>query len=115
MLFDPGKEVVEAVVTLAGEEDEPDTDDLTEGELPLPEMVRREVAVEKLGHLQAFQGGDQDGEIVHAFDAEHTRRCGVHGLRCKSFSPFREVSLSLSEREDTNHAFILVPIVDEAQ
>jgi hypothetical protein len=99
VLFDPGQEVVEAVVTLAGEEDEPDTDDLAEGELPLPEMVRREVAVEKLGHLQALQGGEQDGDIVHPFDAEHTRRCGVHGLSCKLLSPFREVPLSLSERE----------------
>jgi hypothetical protein len=37
VLFDPGQEVVEAVIALAGEEDEPDTDDLAEGELPLPE------------------------------------------------------------------------------
>jgi hypothetical protein len=88
MLFDPGKEVVEAVVALAGEEDEPDTDDLAEGEISLPEMVRREVAVEKLGHLQAFQGGEQNGEIVHAFDAEHTRSYSVHGLSCKLLSPF---------------------------
>src|SRR3954468_5738214 len=93
------------MVTLAGEEDEPDTDNLAEGELPLPEMVRREVAVEKLGHLQALQGGEQNGEIVHAFDAEHTRRCGVHRLRCKSFSPSREVSLSLSEREVDENRF----------
>ena len=88
VLFDPGKEVVEAVVALAGEEDEPDTDDLAEGELPLPEMVRREVAVEELGHLQALQGGEQNGNVVHPFDAEHTRRCSVHGLSCKPFSPF---------------------------
>jgi hypothetical protein len=96
VLFDPGEEVVEAVVALAGEEDEPGTDDFAEGEVPLPEMVRREVAVEQLGHLQAFQGGEQNGEIVHPFDAEHTRCCGVHGLRCKPSEPFREVPLSLA-------------------
>jgi hypothetical protein len=62
-------------------------------------MVRREVAVEKLGHPQALQGGEQNGDIVHPFDAEHTRRCGVHGLSYKPCSPFREVPLSLSERE----------------
>jgi hypothetical protein len=99
VLFDPGEEVVEAVVALAGEEDEPGTDDLAEGEVSLPEVVRREVAVEKLGHLQALQGGEQNGDIVDPFDAEHTSRCSVHGLRCKLLSPFREVPLSLSERE----------------
>ena len=88
VLFDPGKEVVEAVVALGGEQDEPDTDDLAEGALPLPEMVRREVAVEELGHLQALQGSEQNGNVVHPFDAEHTRRCSVHGLSGKPLSPF---------------------------
>jgi hypothetical protein len=105
--FDPGEEVVEAVVALAGEEDEPDTDDLAEGELPLPEMVRREVAIEKLGHLQALQGGEQNGEIVHLFDAEHPRRCSVHGLSYRPLSPFREVPLSFSEREVTIHLLLV--------
>jgi len=65
VLLCPGLEFVEAVVGLGGEEDEPDTDDLAEGEVAFPEVVGREMAVEQLRHPQALQIGKQDRDVVH--------------------------------------------------
>ena len=61
VLFDPGLEVVEAMIALGDEEQEPDGQDLTGGQRPFPVGRGREVPVQGGRQVQALEGGPQDG------------------------------------------------------
>ena len=81
----PGLKAVEAVVALGNDVADPHAGDLAEGQLALPEVPGRVVAVEVLGHFQQMQRGQQHRDVVHSFDSMHLRVFGVHPL---ILSPF---------------------------
>jgi hypothetical protein len=77
VLGDPRLDVVEAVVPLRDEEEEPDGQDLARGERALPVERGGEVAVEGGRQVQTLEGGPQDGEVGHGF---HTHKAGFGGV-----------------------------------
>ena len=78
MLGDPGLDVVEAVVALGDEEEEPDGQDLARGERAFPVERGGEVAVQGGGQVQTLEGGPQDGQVGHGFDTQQAGFGGVH-------------------------------------
>ena len=70
VLGDPGLDVVEAVVALGEEEEEPDGQDLAGGERAFPVERGGEVAVQGGRQVQTLQGGPQDGQVGHDFDTQ---------------------------------------------
>ena len=74
----PGLKLGEPMVALGSDEGNPDTGDFAEGQFALPAVPGGEVAVEGLGHLQVFQRGQQDGDVVHPFHPMHVRGFGTH-------------------------------------
>ena len=78
---DPGLDVVEAVVALGDEEEEPDGQDLAGTERASPVRRGREVAVQGGRQVQALQGGPQDGQVGNDFDAQQAGFGGVHPAR----------------------------------
>jgi hypothetical protein len=76
MLVDPGFEAVEAVVPLGEEEGEPDGGNFAGGEVSLPVGVSGEVLVDQLGEVELSESGEEDGDVVHGFDAPQLRSRG---------------------------------------
>ena len=70
VLGDPGLDVVEAVVALGDEEEEPDGQDLARGERAFPVERGGEVAVQGGRQVQTLEGGPQDGQVGHGFDTQ---------------------------------------------
>ena len=82
VLGDPGLDVVEAVVALGDEEEQPEGQDLARGERAFPVERGGEVAVQGGRQVQTLEGGPQDGEVGHGF---HTQQAGFG--RCSSLQP----------------------------
>jgi hypothetical protein len=78
VLGDPGLDVVEAVVPLGDEEEEPEAQDLAWCERAFPVAWGREVTVQSGRQVQALEGGPQDGEVGHGFHAQQAGFGGVH-------------------------------------
>ena len=78
VLGDPGLDVVEAVIALGDEEEEPDGQDLAGGERAFPVGRGREVPVQGGRQVQALEGGPQDGQVGHGFDTQQAGFAGVH-------------------------------------
>ncbi len=78
VLGDPGLDVVEAVVALGDEEEEPDGQDLARGERALPVNRGGEVTVQGGRQVQALEEGPQDGQVGHDFHAQQAGFAGVH-------------------------------------
>ena len=87
VLGDPGLDVVEAVVALGDEEEEPDGQDLAGGERAFPVGRGREVAVQGGRQVQTLEGGPQDGQVGHGFDTQQAGLAGIHpsSLRTAAF------------------------------
>ena len=81
VLGDPGLDVVEAVVALRDEEEEPDGQDLARGERAFPVERGGEVAVQGGRQVQTLEGGPQDGQVGHDF---HTQQAGFGGVHPSS-------------------------------
>src|ERR1019366_6491468 len=78
VLLDPRLDVVEAMVPLRDDEEEPDGQHFAWGERAFPVQRGGEMAVQDGGQIQTLQGGPQDGEVGHDFDTQQTRFGGVH-------------------------------------
>src|SRR5439155_3438825 len=89
VLGDPGLDVVEAVVALRDEEEQPEGQDLARAERPFPVGRGREVAVQGGDQIKALQGGPQDGQVGHGFDAHQVGFGGIHPSVLPT-SPFLE-------------------------
>ena len=89
MLGDPGLDVVEAVVPLGDEEEEPDGQDLARGERAFPVKRGREVAVQGGRQIQTLEGGPEDGQVADDFHAQQAGLEGVH--------PFNLLTSPISE------------------
>ena len=83
MVLDPGVNVVEAVVALGDEEEEPEGEDFTWGERGLPVQRGGEVPVQGGRQLQTLQDGPQDGQVGHDFDTQQAGFGGVHPFRLR--------------------------------
>ena len=78
VLGHPGFDVVEAVVALREEEQQPDSQHLTRGERAFPVGRGGEVAVQGGGQVKTLQGGPQDGQVGNDFDTQQAGFSGVH-------------------------------------
>ena len=78
VLLGSGLQPAEAVVRLREEEDEPDGDDLTQGQFAHPKVVGGEVTIPQFSDAQALPGGPENGEVIHPFDTDQLRGCGAH-------------------------------------
>src|SRR6202021_2823875 len=78
VLGDPRLDVVEAVVPLGDEEEEPDGQDFARGEGTFPVERSGKVAVQGGRQVETEEGGPQDGEVGQGFHAQQTRFGGVH-------------------------------------
>ena len=85
VLGDPGLDVVEAVVPLRDEEEEPDGENLARCERALPVERCGEVAVESGRQVQPLEGGPEDGEVGHGFDTHNAGFGGVHPASLSTF------------------------------
>jgi len=74
----PGLEVVEAMVALGGEEEQPDSEDLTAGEWAAPTRRRWEVLVQQGDELKPLEAGPQHRQIADGFDLQEARLGSVH-------------------------------------
>jgi hypothetical protein len=73
---DPRPDVVEAVVALRGEEEQPEGQDPARAEGPFPRG--RGVAVGGGDRVQGLQGGPQDGQAGNGFDTQQAGFAGIH-------------------------------------
>jgi hypothetical protein len=96
VLHDPGLDVVEAVVALGDEEEEPDGQDLARGEWAFPVKRGGKVAVESGRQVQALEGGPQDREVGQNFHAQQARVSGVHPFSLRT-PPFLRTAVNTSE------------------
>ncbi len=96
VLGDPGLDVVEAVVPLGDEEEEPDGQDLARGERAFPVERGGEVAVQGGRQVQTLEGGPQDGQVGHDFDTQQAGFGGVHPSSLPTL-PFPENHPNTSE------------------
>ena len=78
VLGDPGLDVVEAMVGLGDEEQEPDGQDFARAERAFPVRWGREVTVQSGREIEALEHGPQDGQVGHDFDAQQTGFGSVH-------------------------------------
>ena len=81
VLGDPGLDVVEAVVPLRDEKEEPDGQNLTRCEWTLPVERCGEVTVEDGRQVEPLEGGPQDGEVGHGFDTHDAGVGDIHPAR----------------------------------
>ena len=78
VLRDPRLDMVEAVVSLGDEEEEPDGQDIARGERAFPVERGGKVAVQGGRQVQMLEGGPQDGEVGQGFHAQQARFGGAH-------------------------------------
>src|SRR3954470_5737936 len=78
VLGDPGLDVVEAVVGLREDEEEPDGEDLARGERPFPMGWGRDVAVDGGRQVETPKRGPQDRQVGDDFDTQQARFGSVH-------------------------------------
>jgi hypothetical protein len=81
VLGDPGLDVVEAMISLGDEEEEPDGQDLTGGKRAFPVGRGREVTVQDGRQVQALEGGPQDGQVGHGLHTQQAGLAGIHSSR----------------------------------
>jgi hypothetical protein len=84
MLGDPGLDVVEAVIPLGDEEQEPDGQDLAGGQWALPVGRGREMAVQGGRQVQALQGGPKDRQVGHGLHTQQAGWVGIHSSRLRT-------------------------------
>ncbi len=72
--------MAETVVSLRQQEDQPDGDDLPEGELAQPQVVGGEAAIQQLRDPQALQASPENREVIDALDADQLRCCRAHPI-----------------------------------
>jgi len=101
VLGNPGLDVVEAVVTLGDDKEEPDGEDFARGERAFPVQGRGEVAVQDGGQVQTLEDGPEDGEIGHDF---HTQQAGLGSVH-----PFSLLASGILENHLRTQANPLFP------
>src|SRR5262249_56585607 len=84
VLGDPGLDVVEAVIPLGDEEEEPDGQNLAGGERAFPVGRGREVTVQGGRQVQPRQGRPQNGQVGHGLDTQQAGCAGVHSSRLRT-------------------------------
>jgi hypothetical protein len=83
-------DVVEAVVALGDQEEQPQGQDLAWAQRAFPVGRGREVAVQGGGQVKTLQGGPQDGQVGHGFDTQQAGFAGIHPASLLA-SPFPEI------------------------
>jgi hypothetical protein len=96
VLLYPGLDVVEAVVGLRDEEEEPHGQHLTGSEWAFPVQRSGEVPIQSGRQFQTLQGGPQHGQIGHDFDAQQAGFGGAHPFRLHR-PPILETGQNTSE------------------
>src|SRR4051794_22582143 len=83
VLGDPGLDMVEAVIPLGDEEEEPDGQDLAGGQRAFPVGRGREVTVQGGRQVETLEGGPQDGQVGHGLDTQQAGLAGIHPARLR--------------------------------
>jgi hypothetical protein len=78
VLGDPGLDMVEAVMALGDEEEEPDGQDLPRGQRAFPVGWGREVPVQSGRQVEALEGGPEDGQVGYGLNTQQARFAGIH-------------------------------------
>ena len=78
VLGDPGLDVIEAMVPLRDEEQEPEGQNFAWAQRAFPVRWGREVTVHSGREVEALERGPQDGQVGHDFEAQQTGFSSVH-------------------------------------
>jgi hypothetical protein len=89
VLGDPGLDVVEAVVALGEDEQQPDGQDLAWGQGPFPQTRRGKEAVQGGRQVQTLQRGPQDWQVSHDLNTHEVGFDDIHPSILPA-SPFLE-------------------------
>ena len=96
VVLDPGGDVIEAVVALGDDKEEPEGKHVSGREGALPVQGGWEMAIERGWQLQALQDGPEDGEVAYDFDTQQAGVVGVHPFRLQG-PTIRETGQNTSE------------------
>jgi hypothetical protein len=86
VVLDPGVDVIEAVVALGDEEEEPEGKNVPRSERSLPVQRGRKVSVQGGRQVQPLQGGPEDGQVAHGFDTQQAGIGGAHPVRLRGLT-----------------------------